>query len=132
MMSNATVMPDGSLCKPNISGAGIRRRFRLGAVAAVLAVALAASVVASRARWPWSLTVFVPAAVAAVYFLQAGRKTCVARAAAGTFEREDFSTTPADEDDAARSREVATKITRDSVLIGFAAVAATVIMTRLR
>jgi hypothetical protein len=131
-MSNATVMPDGSLCKANISGAGIRRRGQIGAVAAVLAVALAVCIVGTHARWAWALTVFVPAALAAVNFLQAGRKTCVARAAEGTFEHEDFSTTPAAEDDAARSREVATKITRDSMLIGFVAVVVTIVVSRLR
>jgi hypothetical protein len=131
-MSNATVMPDGSLCKPNISGTGIRRRARLGAVSAFLAVVLASSIVAARPRWGWCFTVFVPAALAAVNFLQAGRKTCVARAAEGTFEHEDFSTTPAAEDDAVRSREVATKITRDSMLIGFAAVVVTIVVSRLR
>jgi hypothetical protein len=131
-MSNATVMPDGSLCKPNISGAGIRRRAQLGAVSAVVAVGLAMTIIAVRARWAWCLTVFVPATLAAVNFLQAGRKTCVARAAEGTFEHEDFSRTPAAEDDATRSRELATKITRDSMLIGFASVVATIVLTRLR
>jgi hypothetical protein len=131
-MSNATVMPDGALCKANISGAGIRRRFQLGAVAAILSVGLAAAIVVSRARWLWSFTVFVPATLAAVNLLQAGRKTCVARAAEGTFEHEDFSTTPAAQDDALRSREVATKITRDSMIIGFAAVVVTIVVSRLR
>jgi hypothetical protein len=131
-MSNATVMPDGSLCKPNISGAGIRRRIQLGAVGAALAVGLALSIIVARARWFWSCAVFVPSVMAAVCFLQAGRKTCVARAAEGTFEHEDLSTTPAAEDDVIRSRELATKIVRDSMLIGVAAVAATIVLARLR
>jgi hypothetical protein len=132
MMSNATVMPDGSLCKPNISGAGVRRRIQFGALNAVLAVGLATSIFIARARWFWALVVFVPATLAAIGFLQAGRKTCVACAAAGTFEHEDLTRTPAPEDDVFRSREVATRISRDSMIIGVAAVVATIVASRLR
>jgi hypothetical protein len=70
--------------------------------------------------------------LAAIGFLQAGRRTCVARAAEGTFEHEDLSTTPAPEDDVFRSREVASRITRDSILIGLAAVVLAIVLTRLR
>ena len=120
-------MPDGGVCRPNISAAGVRRRMRFGAVSAALTVLLAVSMIIARVRWFWCLAVFVPAALAGVGFLQAGRKTCVARAAEGTFEHEDFSKTPAPEDDVLRSREVATRINRDSILIGLAAVALTVL-----
>ena len=129
---SATVMRDGALCPPNISEAGVRRRMRFGAISTALTVLLGGSVIVARARWLWSAAVFVPAFVAAIGFLQAARRTCVARAAEGTFEHEDFSRTPAAEDDATRSRELATKITRDSMLIGFASVVATIVLTRLR
>jgi hypothetical protein len=127
-----TVMRDGSLCPPNISEAGVRRRMRFGAISSALTVLLAGSVIVSHARWVWSAAVFVPAFVAAIGFLQAGRRTCVSRAAEGTFEHEDFSKTPAAEDAVVRSREVATKIMRDSMLIGAGAVVITVVLRALR
>jgi hypothetical protein len=129
---SATVMRDGSLCPPNISEAGVRRRMRFGAISTVLTVVLAGCVILTRARWFWSAAVFVPAYVAAIGFLQAGRRTCVARAAEGTFEHEDFSKTPAAEDNAARSREVATTIMRDSLLISVGVVALTIVLRALR
>ena len=97
-----------------------------------LTVVLAGCVILTRARWFWSAAVFVPAYVAAIGFLQAGRRTCVARAAEGTFEHEDFSKTPAAEDNAARSREVATTIMRDSLLISVGVVALTIVLRALR
>jgi hypothetical protein len=132
MMSSATVMPDGSLCKPNISGAGVRRRIRFGALNTVLAAVLATSAIVARSRWSWCLLVFVPATLAAIGYLQAGRKTCVMCAASGTFEHDDLSRTRAPDDDVLRSRELATRITRDSMIIGVAAVIATIVATRLR
>jgi hypothetical protein len=127
------VMPDGATdCRPNISRAGIRRRIAIGGVGSALTALLMASLVAARARWFWSVTVFVPAFVAAIGFLQAGRKTCVARAAEGTFEHDDFSKTPAPEGDVVRSREVAAGIMRHSVLIGVAVVVVTIVAVHLR
>ena len=129
---SATVMRDGALCPPNISEAGVRRRMRFGAISTALTVLLGGSVIVARARWLWSAAVFVPAFVAAIGFLQAARRTCVARAAEGTFEHEDFSKTPAAEDNAARSREVATTIMRDSLLISVGVVALTIVLRALR
>jgi hypothetical protein len=130
---SVTVMPDGSQCRPNISRSGVRRRYQFGAIGAAITVALAVGMAVARVRWFWCLIVFVPAAGAAVSLLQAVRKTCVARAAEGTFEHEDFSKTPAAEDDAIRSREVAAKISRDSMIIGVVAVALTMLAaSRLR
>ncbi len=120
-------MPDGAVCRPNISPAGIRKRIRFGALSAALTVVISVSMTIARVRWYWCFAVFVPAALAGVGFLQAGRKTCVARAAEGTFEHDDFSKTPAPEEDVIRSREVATRINRDSILIGLAAVALTIL-----
>ena len=69
---------------------------------------------------PWYLRALVglPAALAAVAFLQVRRNTCVARAAEGTFERDDFSKTAAPADEVAASRRVAAGILRDAALIG--------------
>jgi len=125
-------MPDGGDCPPNISKAGIRRRIAIGVVSTGLTVLLVASLVVARARWFWSLSVFVPAFAAAIGFLQAGRRTCVARAAEGTFEHDDFSKTPAAEDQVIRSREVAAAIMRHSLLVGIVVVIATIVIVRLR
>ena len=126
------VIPDGGECRPNISKAGIRRRIGIGAVSSGLTALLMVSLIVARVRWYWCLTVFVPAFTAAIGFLQAGRKTCIARASEGTFEHEDFSKTPAAEDDVVRSREVAAAIMRHSLLIGFALVVVTMVAVRLR
>jgi hypothetical protein len=129
---NDAVMPAaGAPCRPNISPAGVRRRVRFGAWSAAFSLGLAAALIVAHARWFWGLVVFLPAALAAVGFLQAARKTCVARAAEGTFEHDDFSKTPASEDDVGRSRAVAAGIHRDSVLIGLAAAALTILALRL-
>ena len=107
-------------CRPNISGAGRRRRLRIGYVATVLSLALLALFVARGSAWYLRAIVFVPAGLAAVSLLQVRRNTCIARAAEGTFEHEDFSRTPAPADDVAASRRVAAGIRRDSLLIALA------------
>jgi len=110
----------GEVCKPNISAAGRRRRTYVGYAGVAIGVALlAASIVL---RWPFYLraTVFVPAALAARGFLQVSRNTCVARAAEGTFENDDFSTVKAPDDEVAASRKVAVGIKRDILLISLA------------
>jgi hypothetical protein len=125
------VIEEGAACRPNISPAGVRLRQRFGAIGAAVAALVAGGLVVTHARWPWSFGVFLPAALAGVGFLQASRKTCVARAKEGTFEHDDFSKTPAAPEDAQRSRRVAAGINRDSALIGLAAVALTMLATRL-
>src|SRR6266404_3673761 len=120
-MEHAATVIGGAPCRPNISPAGVRRRRVFGAWTAAAGILLVAGMIGVRAPWYWCLVVFVPAALAAVGFLQASRKICVARAAEGTFEHEDFSKTPADPTDALRSRVVASGITRDAVLVGLAA-----------
>jgi hypothetical protein len=60
----------------------------------VIALAFEASFVAFHAAWYWRLCIFFPAAAAAIGFLQVRRDTCVLRAAEGTFEHDDGSTTP--------------------------------------
>jgi hypothetical protein len=66
---------------------------------------------------------FLPGATAAVGLLQARRNTCIKRAAEGTFEHDDFSTTQAPDDEVAASRVVAAGIRRDTVLAGLVAAA---------
>jgi hypothetical protein len=70
--------------------------------------------------WQWRSLVFLPAALSATGFLQARRNTCIAHAARGTFEHEDFSATKAPLEDVAASRKVAIGIRRDAVLVGLA------------
>jgi hypothetical protein len=129
-MSEAVMLVDGVPCRPNISPAGLRKRRVFGSWNVAAAGLLAAGLVLIHARWFWCLGVFLPAALAAIGFLQASRKTCVARAAEGTFERDDFSKTAAPDDDVGRSRKVSSGITRDSILIGVAAAALTIIVAR--
>jgi hypothetical protein len=110
-------MPD---IKPNISATGAGNRRRNGQIAAGLWIAGAGAAIAF--GWPWWArgVLAVPAALAAVNLLQARRMTCVLRAGEGTFEGDDLSTTPALPADAAASREVASGIWRDTLLIGAA------------
>lgn len=125
MDTGAQAHPSGhatsyAACRPNISGAGRRRRLRVGYIAAVVSLALLALFIARGSAWYLRALVFIPAGLAAVSLLQVRRNTCVARAAEGTFEHEDFSRTPAPDDDVAASRRVAAGIRRDSLLIGLA------------
>ena len=84
------------------------------------AVDIEALFAARGSTWYLRALVFVPAGLAAISLLQVRRNTCVARAAEGTFEHEDFSRTPAPDEDVAASRRVATGIRRDSLLIAVA------------
>jgi len=114
---------EGAVCKPNISPAGRKRRVIFGWIAAAAAVGLAVLAIALHWHWYLRATLFFPAAMAAVGFLQARRNTCVARAMEGTFENDDFTTTKAPDDEVAASRKVASTIRRDAVLIGLASAA---------
>jgi hypothetical protein len=107
-------------CKPNFSAAGRARRQRIGWTLVVVSVATALVLVAMDSPWQVRLLLFLPTAAAAVTLLQVTRHTCVAHAALGTFEHDDFSTTAQSQDDAAASRRVARTIYRDSLLIGLA------------
>jgi len=114
---------EGAVCKPNISAAGRKRRIMVGWVASALVIGLAALAIALHWHWYLRATLFFPAALAATGFLQATRNTCVARAAEGTFENDDFTTTKAPDDEVAASRAVAKTIKRDALLIGLASAA---------
>ncbi len=121
-MSQASVT-EGLVCRPNISAAGRRMRTRVGVVATVVGLGLAVGFAALHVGWAWRAVVFLPAATAAVGFLQARRHTCLKHAAAGTFEHDDLSATPAPADEVAASRAVAAGITRDAVMVGLASAA---------
>ena len=123
MASASHAVENAVACKPNISAAGRRRRIRFGNQWLVASVALLVALVVFRVRWYWGLTMFLPAAMSAVGFLQASRHTCVMRAKEGTFEHEDFSTTKAPDEEVTASRAVAAGINRDTVLIGLAGAA---------
>jgi hypothetical protein len=107
-----------TVCKPNFSRAGRIRRQRVGIAGIVITVGLGIVFAALHTGWYVRSLVFVPAAMAAVTLLQVTRNTCVAHAAKGNFENEDFSTTKQDDADAAASRRVAATIYRDAILIG--------------
>lgn len=109
------------VCKPNFSGPGRVRRLRFGYAVAAVAVAMLVGFALAHSPWYVRLSVFVPAAMAAVSLLQVSRNTCVAHAAKGTFEHDDFSTTKQNDEDAAASRRVAATIYRDGLLVGVGA-----------
>jgi hypothetical protein len=118
-MSEAIV--EGAACRANFSGAGRKRRRNIASALAVLSVNLLVMCVVFGLRWELRLLIAVPAMAAAISGLQVTRNTCVAHAATGTFEHEDFSTTRVDAALAAASRKVAKTIYRDGLLIGLAA-----------
>jgi hypothetical protein len=125
-------METAAFCRPNISPAGKRRRSRIGYLSVAVSLLLAGALVALRTPWYLRALVGLPAALAAVAFLQVRRNTCIARAAEGTFEHDDFSKTPAPPDEVAASRRVAAGIRRDAAIIGLlcaALVAASVLIT---
>jgi hypothetical protein len=109
-----------AVCRPNISGAGRRRRTRIGYLAVMITLLLLGVFLATGAPWYWRALIAVPAGLAAISLLQVRRNTCIARAAEGTFEHEDFSRTKAPDDEVAASRRVSAGIRRDSALIALA------------
>jgi hypothetical protein len=119
-------------CAPNIAPAGIRRRRRFGVQWACISVAAAGAGMILRAPWIARAAVFVPAALAAIGFLQASRTTCVLRARQGTVEHDDFSTEPAPAVELAASRKIARGINRDAILIGIGAGALAAATTLVR
>ncbi len=116
-------MSEAAACTPNISFSGRRRRKRVGQVGLAIAAALWLGFILTHAAWYWRLTLFLPIAGATISLLQVRRNTCIARAAEGVIEHEDFSTSPAPKDQLAASRRVAATIYRDAVLVGVAGAA---------
>ena len=96
------------MCRPNFSAAGRARRLRVAQVGAVIAVGLLVALVVSGAGWPWRLLVGLPAGAALVSGLQVRRNTCVAHAATGVFENEDFTTTKVEDELRPLGRNLAT------------------------
>lgn len=118
---SAEMISEGAACRPNFSASGRRRRKNVAIGAAVFAVVLLGGLIVAGASWPVRLVVALPAMMAAITGLQVTRNTCVAHAATGSFENEDFSLTKVDEAFAAASRRVAATIYRDGVLTGVVA-----------
>jgi len=102
---------------------------RFGRQWLLVSVALLVVLLGLRVPWYVGLVMFIPAALSAVGFLQANRRTCVLRAKQGTFEHDDLSTTRASDEEVAASRAVAATINRDTVLIGLAAAAIGAVVT---
>ena len=111
-----------SLLQPNIGMVGRRLRYRIGWLA--LAVSVIAAVVFLFNAWtPWRFVVFFPLAAAAASLLEARRSTCIARAYTGTMEDDAGGATAAPACDLPSSRQAATRIVRDAVIIGAAGAA---------
>jgi hypothetical protein len=87
----------------------------------LVTVALFVALLAAHASAWVRLCVALPAACAAIVWLQLRRNTCIAHAAAGTTEHEDFSATKVDAALAEASRRVARTILRDGLLFGLLA-----------
>lgn len=111
-------MSEATVCVPNITGPGRRRRRNVAIVLLAVAAALFAWLVVSHAGAGLRTIVGLPLAGAAITYLQVTRNTCIKHAQAGTIEHDDFSTTPAPEDQLAASRRVANTILRDGALVG--------------
>jgi hypothetical protein len=131
-MSTTDMSTVAPACKANISSAGRRIRMRFGTLWLGISGVLLLGLIALKAPWYCRLLLFLPAALSAVGFLQAGRNTCIRRAAEGTFEHEDLSMTKAPDDEVAVSRKVAGGIRRDMILIGLAAAAIGVATASIR
>ncbi len=116
-------MPEGVVCEANIAPEGIRRRTQVGVVGLVLALAGVAGAMAVGAAWYWRALVFIPAGLSAFGFIQARRRTCVARAAEGVIELGDFSRKAQPPEKLAASRRVAKTIQRDALLVAVGAAA---------
>jgi hypothetical protein len=117
---------EGAACRANISGPGRRRRTQFAVVLGVITAGGLVAMVLGHVSWPWRLLLGLPAAASVLSGLQVRRNTCVAHAATGSFEHEDFSTTKVEAQFAEASRKVAATITRDAVIVGavFAVLAA--------
>ncbi|MGV3623927.1 MAG: hypothetical protein ACO1OB_24125 [Archangium sp.] len=107
---------DGAACRPNIGAAGRRKRRQVAIIAAVVTVIGFASAMVLHVPALMRMLVALPAFMAVLCALQVTRNTCVAHAATGSIEGEDFSLTRADEEFAAASRKVAKTIYRDAGL----------------
>lgn len=115
-MSDAVI--EGAVCQPNFSAAGRKRRRRVSLVAGVVAVVGLLAALWLHVPAGLRALVALPAAVSVLSGLQVRRNTCVAHAATGTFEHEDFTTSKVDAALAAASKRVAATIYRDALIVG--------------
>jgi hypothetical protein len=112
-------LEQGTVCVPNISAAGRRRRTRFAMVAGAIGViGLGAAIAAGQGPLVRALALGLPLAGGVASYLQVRRSTCVAHAYGGTIEHDDFSTTKAPEAESQKSRAVAATILRDASLAG--------------
>lgn len=111
----------GAACRPNFGAAGRRRRTQVAIAMGVVACGLFLGFQVFHVAWPVRLLVGLPAAAGLISYLQVRRNTCVAHAATGSVEGEDFTLTKAEAQFAEASRKVAKTIYRDGVLGGLMA-----------
>lgn len=109
-------VPEATACRPNFSASGRKRRQTVAAFFAAVTVVGLVDVIVMQTSPLVRASVGLPAFLAAVGWLQVRRNTCVAHAAKGTFEHDDFSASKVDAEQAAASRRVAKTIYRDSGL----------------
>ena len=115
------VSSEAMSCRANFSAAGRRRRRAIALALGFVSVGVWVGLIVSEASAWTCFLVAVPAAATAVVGLQVRRHTCLAHAAAGTFEHDDLSATKVDDAFAEASRRVARTIYRDGFGIGVVA-----------
>jgi hypothetical protein len=76
------VVPELVHACENIGPAERAKRKRVGVICSALTLLSAAALLETHAAWPWRLLVALPASIAAMGFLQAHARTCVAFVAA--------------------------------------------------
>lgn len=125
-------IPEGAACLPNMSAGARLRRQRIARASGGVALVAFGLAVAVRAPW-WAraLAVFVPAAVAAISRAEARNSVCVLRAADGTFESDDRSTTPMAPAALPAIRRAATSLGVKSVIVAAAAAAVAALTARM-
>jgi hypothetical protein len=114
----AAPLVNNAACTPNYSSAGRRARKLIAFSAIAITVVTFAVMLIVNAPWYLRLLLFIPGSMAAGTWLQVSRSTCVARARERVVENEDFSRTPASDDAADASIEVAVTIVRDALIAG--------------
>ncbi len=105
----------------NIAEAGKTRRRQFGIIGVVTAVGILVALMVLHVPWYWRLLLALPAMGASISLLQARRSVCIAHAATGSIEANDFSTTKATAEQQAQIRQVAKSIWVDSFGVGVAA-----------
>lgn len=107
---------EGAACRPNFGAAGRKKRRQVALIAGVVTVVGFVAAMLFHAPALVRMLVALPAFMTVLCALQVTRNTCVAHAATGNIEGEDFSLTKADAEFAAASKKVAATIYRDASL----------------